>query len=420
MTDPAIEAFFAERKEAWLKKNLKAGMTEDEIRDKNLECEEVFALKNWLPNAAKRAGQISLSSHPVTFSHPSARKNKNGYASSIIAEADFSADGFLRSGNVAVEPDALGNAAALDVYKFLTLVMQDGTTLLQHLQNDSELAQQLLHSAADVAEVKQGFLEMVAAKDEAITSSKIKQVYFPVEQKADGYHLLSVLTHSGHLFELRKRLDKLRFSEETKALRELRRNNQYSEAGYQEIYNLTTIGYGGTKPQNISVLNNQNAGKAHLLLSLPPELSSRNARLPRRNFFSDMLYAKSLQEIFQDFHRLVSTDHNDINIRRGLEYRAEQYLDQLILKMWQARQGFAEQPHSRPEALPAYQKRWLFPEHDQERRESEDWLDELVTEAARHFSASYKKVLGKSALILGDDLIQRITGVIEQNREALL
>lgn len=420
MLDPAIEVFFAERKEAWLKKNLKAGMTEDEVRDKNLECNEVFVLKNWLPNAAKRAGQISLSTHPVTYSHPSARKNKNGYASSIIAEVDFSTDGFLRSGNVPVEPDALGNAAALDVYKFLTLVMQDGTTLLQHLQNDSELAQQLLQRAADAAEVKQGFLEMVAAKDEAITSSKIKQVYFPVEQEAGGYHLLSVLSHSGHLFELRKRLDRLRFSEETKARRELRKNNQYCAEGYQEVYNLTTIGYGGTKPQNISVLNNQNAGKAHLLMSVPPELNAQYTRLPRRNFFSDMLYAKSLQETFQAFHRLVSADHNDINIRRGLDYRVEQYLDQLILKMWQARQGFAEQSHTRPEALPAYQKLWLFPENEQDRSETHDWLDEVVTEAARHFNASYKKVLGKSALILGDDQLRRVTELIEQNREALL
>ena len=420
MTDPAIEAFFAERKEAWLKKNLEVGMTQDGLRDKNLECEEVFNLKNWLPNAAKRAGQISLSTHPVTFSHPSARKNKNGYASSIIFDTGFIADGFLRSGNVPVDPDALGNAAALDVYKFLTLVMQDGATLMQHLQSNSELAQKLLRSAADPADVKKGFLEMVAAKGDAITSSKIKQVYFPVEKETEGYHLLSVLSNSGHLFELRKRLDKLRFSEDIKARRELRRNNQYCAEGYQEIYNLTTIGYGGTKPQNISVQNNQNAGKAHLLLSVPPSLDVQYVRLPRRNFFSDMLYAKSLREIFQAFHRLVSADHNDISIRRGLDYRAEQYLDQLILKMWQARQGFTEQSHTRPEALPAYQKYWLFPENEQERSESSIWLDELVLEAARHFSASYKKILGTSALILGDDQMRRVTDVIEQNRETLL
>ena len=119
--DPAITTFFNERKEDWQKKNIKTSMQESEVHEKNQECEQRFDLANWLPDAAKRAGQISISSHPCTFSHPSARKNKNGDVSSIIAKNKKYNDGFLRSGNLDVELDALGNAAALDVYKFLTL-----------------------------------------------------------------------------------------------------------------------------------------------------------------------------------------------------------------------------------------------------------------------------------------------------------
>ncbi|GHA17796.1 type I-F CRISPR-associated protein Csy1 [Oceanisphaera arctica] len=421
MLDATIEAFFAERKEAWLKKNLKASMEEHEVRELELECEEIFALKNWLPNAAKRAGQISLASHPCTFSHPSARKNKNGYVSSIIAKADRAVDGFLRSGNLQTEPDALGNAAALDVYKFLTLVMADGDTLLDHLQRDSELAKNLLASAGgDAAELKSGFLAMVATKDEAVTSSKIKQVYFPVAEEAADYHLLSILSNSGHMFEMRKRLDRLRFSEETKAARELRKSNHFSETGYQEIYNLTTIGYGGTKPQNISVLNNQNAGKAHLLLSMPPELSPRSVRLPTRNFFGDVLYSKQLQQTFQAFHRLLSADYNNLHIRNARDYRIQEYLDQLILNMWQVRNSFGEQPHARPEHLVGYQKQWLFPEHEAERTIEAPWLTTLIEDATRHFIHSYQKVAAKSAIQLGDTELQAFSRIIEQNKEALL
>jgi len=104
MVDPAIDAFFEER--------------------------GVVSPETWLPNAAKRAGQMSLSTHPCTFSHPSARKNKNGYVTPVMANADSFADGYLRSGNVVVEIDALGNAAVLDVYKFLTLEMEDHKKLL--------------------------------------------------------------------------------------------------------------------------------------------------------------------------------------------------------------------------------------------------------------------------------------------------
>jgi len=106
--EKAITEFFQARKEAWLKKNLKASMDEEAIKATEKECEEAFAPENWLPNAAKRAGQISIATHPCTFSHPSARKNKNGYVSSIIANSAQADDGYLRSGNVAVEADALG------------------------------------------------------------------------------------------------------------------------------------------------------------------------------------------------------------------------------------------------------------------------------------------------------------------------
>ena len=274
MLDPAISSFFAERKEAWMKKKIKASMEEEEVKALQIECNEFFSLDTWLPSAAKRSGQISMSTHPCTFSHPSARKNKNGYVSSVIANVDPANDGFLKTGNVMVETDALGNAAALDVYKFLTLIMADDVLLLEHIQQDSELANNLLTiNSTTYQELKDNFLAMVKSSGENITSSKIKQVYFPVD---DDYHQLSILTNSGLIYQLRQRIDHARFSDEVKTLREIKRKNEFSVQGYSELYNLTTIGYGGTKPQNISVLNNKNGGKVHLLISTPPALKKRD------------------------------------------------------------------------------------------------------------------------------------------------
>ncbi|MCV5647171.1 type I-F CRISPR-associated protein Csy1, partial [Escherichia coli] len=95
---------------------------------------------------------------------------------------------------------ALGNAAALDVYKFLSLEMADRRSLLTHIEQGSELAQGLLTQPnTDYQTLREGFLKMIDTDQEAISSSKVKQVYFPV---AEGeYHLLSLLTHSGHLFK---------------------------------------------------------------------------------------------------------------------------------------------------------------------------------------------------------------------------
>ncbi|WP_257878769.1 type I-F CRISPR-associated protein Csy1 [Vibrio parahaemolyticus] len=415
--DPAIEAFFAERKEAWLKKNMSTAMDEQQLREKQQECEQNFSLSNWLPDAAKRAGQISISSHPCTFSHPSARKNKNGYVSSVIAKNRSQADGFLRSGNVSVEVDALGNAAALDVYKFLSLEMADRRSLLTHIEQGSELAQGLLTQPnTDYQTLREGFLKMIDTDQEAISSSKVKQVYFPV---AEGeYHLLSLLTHSGHLFELRQRLDALRFGEEVKQARECRKNGQFYPDGYQEIFGLTTIGFGGTKPQNISVLNNKNAGKAHLLASTPPELKPRNLRLPTTDFFKESFTAWQAKETLEALHRLFKTDYNNINIRDGRDYRIQEYVDLVIHKMWQVRLFLADYQGDLSSDLKPEQKLWLYPEYEQYRLEENEWLEGIIRQISRSLIFNYSKVTNNSTALADDELLA-IERVVRDNKEAL-
>jgi CRISPR-associated protein Csy1 len=417
--DPAIAAFFADRKEAWRKKNISVAMSDTEVLEKQQECEQNFLLDNWLPDAAQRAGQISVASHPCTFSHPSSRKNKNGYVSSIIAKNKPRRDGFLRSGNVSVEPDALGNAAALDVYKFLSLEMSDQRTLLVHIEQESELARQLLDIPnCDYQELRDGFLKMVDSDQASVSSSKIKQVYFPID---DGkYHLLSLLTHSGHLFELRKRLDALRFGDEVKEARECKKTNHFHPSGYQEIFGLTTIGFGGTKPQNISVLNNQNAGKAHLLPSMPPELKPRDIRLPRTDFFKESFTAWQAKEVLDVLHRLFVTDYNNINLRDERDYRIQQYVDLVIEKMWHVRLFLQEYTGELSSTLPLEQKIWLYPEFAEQRQQEDEWLDNITRLIARslinHYSRS--KVIA-TPMTLADQELLTIEKVVVSNKENL-
>ena len=418
MLDPAITRFFEERKEAWLKKNIKASMDEAQTRETQQQCEAVFSLSTWLPNAAKRAGQISMATHPCTFSHPSARKNKNGYVSSVIANADSAIDGFLRSGNVVVDTDALGNAAALDVYKFLTLEMTDGQQLLTHIQNDSQLAAQLLTlKEVSYTELKAGFVAMAESGSENVTSSKIKQVYFPV---AEDYHQLSILTNSGMLYQLRKRIDNLRFNDEVKVLRELRKKNEFSEQGFAEIYGLTTIGYGGTKPQNISVLNNQNGGKAHLLSSLPPQIEKRTIHFPRSNFFSESFRPYEYKDVFQALHRIFKIDYkNNKKLRNSRDARIHEVMDKIIAKMWAIRSISELQYNSEISQLTRVQKIWLHHEFIEERENTDEWLDTLVNEISSWFASTYKTVMGKQAVMLGEEERLHFLRMITQHKEAL-
>lgn len=419
MLNEAVTKFFDERKEVWLKNNLKPSLSEEEVLKVHEMCTETFSLEVWLPNAARRAGQISMSTHPCTFSHPSARKNKNGYVTSVIAEMQRRDDGFLRSGNAVVQSDALGNAAALDVHKFLSLEMPDGRQLIEHIKKDSDLAKSLLTIKSKGYEtLKSEFLEMTTSSTESVTSSKIKQVYFPVE---DDYHQLSVLSNSGMIYHLRKRLDELRFGEKLKELREKKKKNAFSDKGYAEIYNLTTIAYGGTKPQNISVLNSQNGGKSHLLFSMPPALNERTVHFPKHDFFSESIKPWSMKSTFTALHKIYQVlDYSNVTMRDARKYYYEQLLEKIIEQMWAVRQVSSEQYYEKTSQLKGHQKTWLLLEDEMKREHDDEWLEKVVNDISLWIMHSYKRLFGKSAIdINGKEELMDIEKIVEKHKEAL-
>ena len=418
MIDKAISDFFDGRKEAWMKKSLKSSMSDDEVLALREQCNELFSLGEWLAGAAKRAGQMSMATHPCTFSHPSARKNKNGYVTSVIAENAFATDGLLRSGNVTVERDALGNAAVLDVHKFLSLHMSDGRTLMQHIERESELAKKLLSEEGnDYGTLRSGFLAMVGGdSQESMTSSKIKQVYFPVN---DDYHQLSILSNSGLIFELKKRINVMRYGEKLKELREKKRKNAQSDEGYSELYHLTEIGYGGTKPQNISVLNNQNGGKAYLLRAMPPVVERRSVRFPKRDFFRESMRSFETKEIFASLHAIFKTDYNNLKIRNTKYYWYGELMDRIIEKMWAVRSVAESQYFEETSQLAGYQKTWLLDAYAEQREAEEVWLEELTKTIVSWIVNEYERNTGRAAVKLGHEEYRDLMKTIEQCKEAL-
>ena len=410
--DKSIEEFFDERKNNWRKSKIKASMSDEEKAALEWECEEKFVLDNWLPDAAKRAGQLSMVTHPGKFTHPSAK------ISSIIAQFPQKADGFLRTGNNVSSLDVFGNAATLDVHKFLSLKLDDGKKLIDHIEEETETAKkQLVVGTASFEEIREGFLAIKESDKTAVTSEKVKQVYFPCD---NDYHLLSILTPSGLMFELKNRVNDMRFSDQTEEARELKRKGEYCDAGFDDLFNLSVIGYGGTKPQNISVLNNQNGGKAYLLLCMPPALQKRKVRLPMYNFFKNSLWAGNFKESFDALHKLLVVGYNNINIREGRDNIIIFIIKQVIDVMRSIRQhgsGWSRSDHY--SNLSAHQKIWLDNFNKEERENEDKWLDRIVDEFSRWIVFAYKKSHGKQAVSLGDDELLHIKGLIEENMEAL-
>ena len=423
MVDNAITAFFDERKEDYRKKTIKASMSEQEVLQVNHEMEEKFSLANWLPDAARRAGQMSITSHPCTFSHPSARKNKNGYVTPVLASGTQAPDGYLRTGNIASELDAVGNAAAIDVYKFLNIQLADGRKLFEHIEKDSPLSRDLLSKCSvQYEELRQGFLKMVEnAGGKQITSSKIKQVYFPLHE-SEHYHLLSLVTNSGTVFEMRKRIDGMRYGERLKELRKLRKENKYSHEGFSEIYNITTIAYGGTKPQNISILNNRNGGKARLLLSVPPSIAEREVRFPKRDFFRESLQYNEVKHSLKKLHNIFVSDKNsDIpqrKLRAGRDRQIDNILEVIINRAEAVKAQASVQYHAASDQLPAHQRVWLLSQTRVGNTEVNLWLDAVVEDIVSWIAHAYEKAEKKHVNLRGAEK-DYIRSIVEAQKGVL-
>ncbi|SFI22025.1 type I-F CRISPR-associated protein Csy1 [Nitrosomonas sp. Nm34] len=403
----SILTFFSERKMAWLKMKLKTTADTDEQAAIQQEAEDKFSLSTWLPDAAKRAAWLSIVSHPSKFSHPSAK------TSSIIADSHQANDGYLRSGNVAYELDVFGNAAAMDVYRFLCLPMGGGETVLQHLEKDSAEVKQLLDiPTASYENLRSGFLAVKQSSIGNKTDGLVKQVYFPVDA---GYHLLSILTPAGLLTQTKSRIDAMRFSETTRQAKDSRRKNEHHADGFDDIFDLTVTIYGGTKPQNISVLNNQNAGRAYLLSSVPPTFEQRQVRLPTRHFFRNSLSVRRFQESFQNLNRLMHSGVNNIHVREGIRNTLKYLIDSVLQQAFRIRTsgaGWSQTEHY--QAVPLAQRIWLDDAYLEQREQNEDWLNEVASDFARWIVRTYEYSYKDSRTKLGDHEFRELVSLVEQ------
>lgn len=402
-----IADFFADRKAAWLKAKLKPSFTDEEQLQFQQDANEKFTLANWLPDAAKRAAQLTMASHPSKFSHPSAK------TSPIIANSRQVDDGYLRSGNVDYDLDVFGNAAAMDVYKFLTLVMDDGKTVLNHLEEDSTHIKGLFTLPATSYEtLKQGLISIKQLDDSNKTDHLVKQVYFPVDE---SYHLLSLLTPSGLLTQVKSRIDAIRFSEETKQAKETRKKNEYHVTGYDDLFDLTVTAYGGTQPQNVSVLNSKNAGRAYLLASTPPKLKQRQIRLPSQSFFRNSLQVGRFKDAFEPLDKLIRTDVNNVYVRDGIKNGLKYIVDQVLQRAFIVRaygEGWSNSDYY--QSLPLSQRIWLDDANLAQRESQDDWLEDIVDAFANWILDSYEYLFKDTYVKLSDHELREVRIMVTQ------
>ncbi|WP_295883879.1 type I-F CRISPR-associated protein Csy1, partial [uncultured Thiohalocapsa sp.] len=265
----SIEDFLQERLKPKLDA-LKEG--QDDKRDKLLK---EYAPQTWISDAARRVGQIQQVTHALKFSHPDAKGTSlsspgHPHAGPSLVGTHTLADD--------AAPDVVGNAAALDVLKFLRLEV-DGKTILERAASaDAALLEALPGDEAQAREWMQAFAALTEPKDDPTSHKLAKQLYWPL---ADGeYHLLAPLFPSSLVHRVWEIIRDDRFGDDAKAARQARKDKRHHDRALHEYPDVAVLKFGGTKPQNISQLNSERHGEAYLLAALPPSWVSESIRAP--------------------------------------------------------------------------------------------------------------------------------------------
>ena len=267
-----VETFIQERLQ------LKLDKLGDEDDDKRQKLRQDHQRETWLADAARRVTQIQLASHTLKPINPEARGTNIHLSTPFCTDPNLVGTHVLGVGRA---DDVVGNAAALDVFKFLKLQAQDKTLLARFLDKDAALLSALSDDAAQAQTWADAFAGIVESKTATASHTLGKQLYFPVA--ADGYHLLAPLFPTALVHSLHATLQEDRFSDATKAAREARKAHQDHPQGLREYPNMVVQNFGGSKPQNISQLNSERGGANHLLPSVPPLWHSEGVKPPLRH-----------------------------------------------------------------------------------------------------------------------------------------
>lgn len=255
----AIASFIEARREAKLKG-----------KDEEGDTATKYDYGTWLADAARRVGQIQAVTHVLKATHPDARGSSlHVRPDTLPRHSDIGshvlADDFAE--------DVVGNAAALDVFKFLKVEV-DGRRLLDWMQAGDEDLRAALHTDADIATGwMNAFNGLVRSDTAPVSHEAAKQLYWLTEGVATddtAYHLLQPLFSSSLAHAVHADIQDARFGEDNKVARQAFRAREAHPAPYRDYRNLVVRKLGGTKPQNVSQLNSERGGINYLLASLPP------------------------------------------------------------------------------------------------------------------------------------------------------
>lgn len=400
-----IERFLQERRDAKLEKLKDDDTKHDEKRD---ELFQQHQFSTWIEDAARRVSQIQAVTHSLKAIHPDAKGSslycqpRSLIQHEVVGSHNLPDDFSL---------DVVGNAAALDVYKFLKLECE-GRTMLELAQEENvDFLAALSQDESQARLWMAAFAALVNASDRMASHTQAKQVFWltgddPLND-AD-YHLLGPLYASSLAHQVFQTINEDRFGEAAKEAREMRRAGKYHAQGYHDYPDMAVQKMGGTKPQNISQLNSERGGNNYLFASLPPLWKSSTIRPPLHtdSVFQSFGSRKEVRRVVNELgHFLAADPAKTMATRDRRDDLTGELLDQLhqyAAELHTLEPGWSASPGC--DLVPA-EKLWLDPRRaQQDPIFSADWKKREWTQEVRHRFANWLNAqLGKKAkLPVGD------------------
>lgn len=255
----AIAGFIDARREAKLK-----GKEDD------AEGPSKYDYATWLADAASRAHNLKVVTHPIKFTHSGIKGASSVY---VATTRHNSASTEIGTHSVAVlmEDFAISDAKHLDVYSLLKEIV-DGKRLLDWLRDDDvDLAVALSGDHVAAATLMEAFKQVLKPDEKVISHPLAKQIYWLMDgaiPSDDGqYHLLqpmfsSSLEHAVH--------GDIRGAREASFSARGTRKQKPTFADHTTYPGLVARTLGGSNAQNVSPQNKVRGGVNYLLASLPP------------------------------------------------------------------------------------------------------------------------------------------------------
>ena len=392
-----LDAQFNKKTDKEQKQLLKAKENNDIAKIAELEAflkeeKKNYSPEQWFRKSLKMAEQLRFGTHTSKGIHSDAKGDN------IIFRGETD-DSIVGTHTVKSHLlDANGNAAALPLAAFFEYPVTPEYTmrdviLSQHkhlkFSSDEQLSKKY----------QKAFFQCLSAGVKAPTThERNKQILWPIQAENNQYHVLVPLYPSVLAHEFFANINERKWGDEVKKARETRKKATQDPVAYHDLLDLASVQLGGTKPQNISLLNSRQGGRQYLLPSLPPIFKARSFSLSKKDdkLFSSLSYNYRVRWEINELIEVMKNPSNNVRLR---DYR-DDLIARILRKTFDIAIGLQQQAAGWSQAYPNLEleyKIWLDPNRDDarfvQRKEQMHWQEKIMRDFASWLQSTLQKQL---------------------------